>query len=47
MLIEEIYEFMKKKVLMHFATIENNQPRVRIMALIPFDNNKKKKNPIS
>ena len=38
MLIEEIYEFMRKNVLIHFATIENNQPRVRIMGLIPFNN---------
>jgi len=38
MLLEEIYEFMKKDVLMHFATIEENEPRVRIMALIPFNN---------
>ena len=29
MLIEEIYEFMRKNVLIHFATIEVNQPRVK------------------
>ena len=34
MLLEEIYEFMRKNELMNFATIEDNQPRVRIMALI-------------
>jgi len=38
MLIEEIYELMRKNELMNFATIEDNQPRVRIMALIPFNN---------
>jgi len=38
MLIEEIYEFMRKNELMNFATIEDNQPRVRIMALISFNN---------
>jgi len=38
MLLEEIYEFMRKNELMNFATIENNQPRVRIMALIHFNN---------
>ena len=37
MLLEEIYEFMVKDVLMYFATIEDNQPRVRIMSLIPFN----------
>ena len=35
MLIEEIYDFMRKNELMNFATIENDKPRVRIMALIP------------
>jgi len=29
MLIEEIYEFMRKNELMNFATIEENQPRVK------------------
>jgi uncharacterized pyridoxamine 5'-phosphate oxidase family protein len=38
MLLEEIYEFMSKNELMNFATIEDNQPRVRIMALIPYNN---------
>ena len=38
MLLGEIFDIMLKNELIYFATIEDNQPRVRIMALIPFNN---------
>ncbi|MFX1390350.1 MAG: pyridoxamine 5'-phosphate oxidase family protein [Promethearchaeota archaeon] len=38
MKLEETYEFMKKLEVVSMATLDKDQPRVRIMALISHDN---------
>jgi len=39
MKLEEVYEFMENLEIVSMAAVEGNQPHVRIMALIPHNNN--------
>ncbi|TKJ23594.1 MAG: hypothetical protein CEE43_02735 [Promethearchaeota archaeon Loki_b32] len=39
MKLEEVYEFMENLEIVSMATVEGNQPHVRIMALITHNNN--------
>lgn len=39
MKLEEVYEFMENLEIVSMATVEENQPHVRIMVLIPYNNN--------